>query len=155
MSSNYTSLTFPFSLRQVGLKSVIEQFPGQLDFVLVDGGCVLSHGHKQLMCLARSVLSKAKILLLDEPSAHLDPVYVSFLLLRNKKTSQAAPPKETFCNFSSLVLNLISVSGTDPGEKGGVKCVTSEGAYGEEHSPRLFPSGQQFIPSLLAVVQLC
>ncbi|XP_062465609.1 cystic fibrosis transmembrane conductance regulator isoform X2 [Pezoporus occidentalis] len=59
---------------EVGLKSVIEQFPGQLDFVLVDGGCVLSHGHRQLMCLARSVLSKAKILLLDEPSAHLDPV---------------------------------------------------------------------------------
>lgn len=59
---------------EVGLKSVIEQFPGQLNFTLVDGGCVLSHGHKQLMCLARSVLSKAKIILLDEPSAHLDPI---------------------------------------------------------------------------------
>ncbi|XP_039769128.1 cystic fibrosis transmembrane conductance regulator isoform X1 [Ornithorhynchus anatinus] len=59
---------------EVGLKSVIEQFPGQLDFVLIDGGYVLSHGHRQLMCLARSVLSKAKILLLDEPSAHLDPI---------------------------------------------------------------------------------
>nr|XP_033815038.1 cystic fibrosis transmembrane conductance regulator [Geotrypetes seraphini] len=65
---------------EVGLKSVIDQFPGQLNFVLEDGGCVLSNGHKQLMCLARSVLSKAKILLMDEPSAHLDPI--TFQIIR-------------------------------------------------------------------------
>lgn len=59
---------------QVGLKSVIEQFPDKLDFQLEYGGHVLSYGHKQLMCLARSILSRARILLLDEPSAHLDPM---------------------------------------------------------------------------------
>ncbi|XP_076848324.1 cystic fibrosis transmembrane conductance regulator [Brachyhypopomus gauderio] len=64
---------------EVGLKSVIEQFPDKLDFQLEYGGHMLSYGHKQLMCLARSVLSRARILLLDEPSAHLDPLTVKVL----------------------------------------------------------------------------
>lgn len=68
---------------QVGLKSVIEQFPDKLDFQLEDGGNVLSNGHKQLLCLARSILSKARILLLDEPSAYLDPMSV---LLRDTRS---------------------------------------------------------------------
>lgn len=64
---------------EVGLKSVIEQFPDKLDFELKDGGSVLSNGHKQLMCLARSILSKARILLLDEPSSYLDPITLQVL----------------------------------------------------------------------------
>ncbi|XP_026143304.1 cystic fibrosis transmembrane conductance regulator [Carassius auratus] len=64
---------------EVGLKTVIEQFPDKLDFQLEYGGYVLSNGHKQLICLARSILSGARILLLDEPSAHLDPLTIKVL----------------------------------------------------------------------------
>ncbi|XP_031721469.1 cystic fibrosis transmembrane conductance regulator [Anarrhichthys ocellatus] len=64
---------------EVGLKSVIEQFPDKLDFQLEDGGNVLSNGHKQLLCLARSILSKARILLLDEPSSYLDLITLQVL----------------------------------------------------------------------------
>ncbi|KAG9335857.1 hypothetical protein JZ751_003514 [Albula glossodonta] len=64
---------------EVGLRSVIEQFPDKLDFQLEDGGYVLSNGHKQLVCLARSILSNARILLLDEPSAYLDPITLQIL----------------------------------------------------------------------------
>ncbi|XP_029471843.1 cystic fibrosis transmembrane conductance regulator [Rhinatrema bivittatum] len=79
---------------EVGLKSVIEQFPGKLDFVLADSGSVLSNGHKQLICLARSVLSKAKILLMDEPSAHLDPI--TFQIIRKAL-------KNTFANCTVIL----------------------------------------------------
>ncbi|XP_030628604.1 cystic fibrosis transmembrane conductance regulator [Chanos chanos] len=73
---------------EVGLKSVIEQFPDKLDFHLEYGGYVLSYGHKQLMCLARSMLGRARILLLDEPSAHLDPMSAKIL---RKTLKQAFP----------------------------------------------------------------
>uniref|UniRef100_A0A3Q0T672 Cystic fibrosis transmembrane conductance regulator n=1 Tax=Amphilophus citrinellus TaxID=61819 RepID=A0A3Q0T672_AMPCI len=76
---NYSDAELWKVAEEVGLKSVIEQFPDKLDFQLEYGGSVLSNGHKQLVCLARSILSRARILLLDEPSAYLDPITLKVL----------------------------------------------------------------------------
>uniref|UniRef100_A0A3Q2WW68 Cystic fibrosis transmembrane conductance regulator n=1 Tax=Haplochromis burtoni TaxID=8153 RepID=A0A3Q2WW68_HAPBU len=76
---NYSDTELWKVAEEVGLKSVIEQFPDKLDFQLEYGGSVLCNGHKQLVCLARSILSRARILLLDEPSAYLDPITLKVL----------------------------------------------------------------------------
>ncbi|TRY66382.1 hypothetical protein DNTS_003350 [Danionella cerebrum] len=106
---------------EVGLKTVIEQFPDKLDFQLEYGGYVLSNGHKQLICLARSILSGARILLLDEPSAHLDPVTIKVL----KKTLRHSFSKCTILLSEHKVEPLLECQTFLMMEKGGAKTYDS------------------------------
>jgi thiol reductant ABC exporter CydC subunit len=68
------------ALDVVGLASVVARLPEGLSSSVGENACRLSGGERQRLCLARVLLRESSIVVLDEPTAHLDDATAAAVL---------------------------------------------------------------------------
>ena len=69
---NATFEEIKLAAKKANIADYIESLPKKYDTLISDGGVNLSKGQKQLLTIARAMLSNAKILILDEATSKVD-----------------------------------------------------------------------------------
>ena len=74
---NYSEADIQIAIERAGLTDFVENHPEGLDRMLYDNGKNISGGEKSRVAIARGLLQHAKIIILDEAFASLDPKIAS------------------------------------------------------------------------------
>lgn len=83
------------ALRRVGLGDWLESLPDGLSTVLVGGAAAVSAGQRRRLLLARALISPAPVVLLDEPTEHLDAADSDRFLTELLTPGGLFPPERT------------------------------------------------------------
>ena len=109
-SENYSDEKIIEVLKEVGLDDFLEG--KNLEYIIENNGNNISIGEKQLICIARALIKKSKIILMDEATANIDYKTETFLQnsinkeLKNCTVITIAHRIKTIINYDRiLVLN--------------------------------------------------